>query len=168
MSTMVRVHPTKAGHKGAVKRSLAVLVALLMAAPTAHAGPLAVEEDYSDNTFSFTYDSVEGDLERASSTRILRKRDRVAFLLYVRERAGETVGERLNARLELELLGSRPRRYKGTFSFEITDALGTVVFQGSEEANVLLRPTDNQRVQVVRIPFDLPTGDYSATASFQS
>lgn len=153
--------------KGAVKRSLAVLVVLFLAAPMALAGPLAVEEDHSDNTFSFTYDAVDGEIERASSTRILRRRDRVAFLLYVRDRDGADPGERLNARIELELLGSRPRHYRGTFSFEVTDALGRVVHTGSEQANVILKPTDRQRAQVLRIPFDLPSGDFSATASFE-
>lgn len=153
--------------KGAVRRSLGVLVALVLAAPMAHAGPLAVDEDHSDNTFSFTYDAVEGEIESASSTRILRRRDRVAFLLYVRERDGADTGERLNARIELELLGSRPRHYRGTFSFEVTDARGRVVHTGSKQANVILNPTDRQRTQVLRIPFDLPSGDFSATASFE-
>ena len=152
--------------RNALRVSLAALVASLLAASPATARPLTVEEDVSDNVFSFTYDATDGDLERASSTRILRRNDRVAFLLYVRERAGAELGARLTGRIELELLASRARRYRGTFSVQITDAVGEVVLTVTDRANVLLRPKKGQRTEVLRIRFDLPSGDYGATATF--
>ena len=151
-----------------MKRSLLIAMVMLLAAPAAHAGPLGVEQDRSDNTFSFTYNGASGEIERASSSRILRRRDRVAFLLYVRERKEAEIGERLVGRMELDLLVEKALRYRGNFTFEVSDPLGNVIYQGSQYANVLLRPQDRQREEVLRIPFDLPSGEYSAVAFFEA
>lgn len=151
-----------------MKRTLLVALIVAVAAPAAHAAPVVVESDRSDNTFSFTYNGATGDIERASSSRTLRRRDRVAFLLYIRERKDAAPGERLVGRMELDLLAEKAIRYRGTFSFEVSDALGNVVYEGSEDANVVLRPQQQQRQEVLRIPFDLPSGEFSAVAFFDA
>lgn len=151
-----------------LRRALVAALIVVLAAPAAHAAPASVESDGSDNLFSFTYNGATGDIERASSSRILRRRDKVAFLLYIRERADAPVGERLVARIELDLLAEKALRYRGSFSFEVSDALGNVVYTGSRDANLVLRPRDKQRTEVLRIPFDLTSGEFTAAASFDS
>jgi hypothetical protein len=149
-----------------VKRILSLILLVALPLSAAQAAPRRVDGDTSDNQFWFTYDSATGDIESASSSRTLRKRDPVAFLLYIRERPNGAIGKRLAARLELELLRDRPVRYRGDFSIEITDGLGNVVYRGTERANVVLRPKAGQREETLRVRFDLPSGDYSAKAIF--
>ena len=151
-----------------LRRALLAALIVAMAVTPALAAPVPIESDNSDNLFSFTYNGASGDIERASSSRILRRRDKVAFLLYIRERADAPVGERLVARIELDLLAEKALRYRGSFSFEVSDALGKVVYTGTRDANFVLRPRAKQRTEVLRIPFDLASGEFTAVASFDS
>lgn len=147
-----------------------VLLALLVAlVPTGvAAAPLDVERDRTDNGYSFTYDAAEGEIVDAASSIRFDRRDPVSFIIYVRENPkSEVVGERLRTRLSVGLNKDRVVRYDGTFSFEITDSAGTVVHTDSRDMKIVLRPKAGERKGSLSFVFDLPSGSYSASGSFE-
>ena len=154
-----------------VVRSISALaLALLVAvAPgVVVAAPLEVERDRTDNGYSFTYDAAEGEIVSAASSIRFDRRDPVSFVIYVRRNTkSDTVGERLRTRLSVAVNKDRVVRYDGTFSFEITDPAGTVVYGASRELKVVLRPKPGQRKKSLSFVFDLPSGDYNATGFFE-
>lgn len=153
-------------------KSLRVLVVgllLLAVTATATAAPLNVNSDRSDNTFYFTYESASGQItESSSSARFVRK-DPVSFLIYVTEGPeGAEQGERLRARFAFELNKRRVVRYRGTFTLEVRDSLGAVVYTDEVQRKVVLRPERGERKKDFSLRFDLPTGSYEARALFKS
>jgi hypothetical protein len=125
--------------------------------------------DRSDNAFSFHYDSGNGRITSAFSSRrlIRRNRDRVDFFVYVREREG-AAQDRLRGRIGLRLLRRRAVRYDGRFRLVVRDETGGVAFRGSRDVDFVLRPRRGRRTRVLRWAFDLPTGDYTAIGRFRA
>lgn len=148
-----------------------VLAGLLLAALSsgAAAAALNVRSDRSDNTFYFSYDAASGrQIEASSSARFVRK-DPVSFLLYVSEAPeGADVGKRLRARFSFELNKPKVVRYRGTFTLEIKDSSGLVIYTDAVRRKVVLRPATGEREKDFSIGFDLPTGSYEARALFKS
>ena len=146
--------------------SLALLVAL--APGLVFAEPLEMERDRTDNGYSFTYDASKGEIVDAASSIRFDRRDPVSFVIYVRENTkSDVVGERLRTRLSVALNKDRAVRYDGTFSFEITDSAGTVVYSDSRELKVVLRPKPGQRKESMSFVFDLPSGSYNSSGLFE-
>jgi hypothetical protein len=145
---------------------LALLVAL---GPTVvFAEPLEMERDRTDNVYSFSYDATEGEIGIATSGIRFDRRDPVSFIIYVRDNEkSDEVGERLRTRLSVGLSKDRTVRYNGTFSFEITDRAGTVVYKDCRELKIVLRPRPGQRNEGFSFVFDLPSGSYDATGYFK-
>lgn len=147
------------------------LIGLLVVAlcSTAAAAPLNVRSDRSDNTFYFTYEAPSGRITESSSGARFVRKDPVSFLLYVTESAeGAEPGERLRARFAFELNNRRVVRYRGTFTLEVRDSLGAVVYTDDVERKVVLRPTRADRKKDFSLRFDLPSGSYEARALFKS
>ena len=147
------------------------LIGLLVVAlcATASAAPLNVRSDRSDNTFYFTYESTSGRITDSSSSARFVRKDPVSFLLYVAEAPEEAQqGERLRAQFAFELNKRRVVRYRGTFTLEVRDSLGAVVYTDEIERKVVLRPTRGDRKKDFSVRFDLPTGSYEARALFKS
>lgn len=149
-----------------VSVALALLVAIV---PTVvSAAPLVVEQDRTDNGYSFTYDATEGKIGDAASSIRFDRRDPVSFIIYVREnKTSEEVGTRLRTRLSIGLNKDRVVRYDGTFSFEISDSVGTVVYTDSRDLKIILRPKPGERKDALSFVFDLPSGSYNATGYFE-
>jgi hypothetical protein len=125
--------------------------------------------DSSDNTFYFTYDAEAGVITKATSSALLTKDDKVTFYAYVRDRAGAPVGERLRGLLTLQLLGRKPIRYSGAFTLDVRGPAGVPAYEDDVTRSFTLRPKPGKRKTKVTLPFfDLPSGDYSATASFKA
>ncbi|MDP9067783.1 MAG: hypothetical protein M3N53_05485 [Actinomycetota bacterium] len=148
---------------------LVALVGALLSVSLSGAGvaaPLVMSHDRSDNSYSFSYDAASGEIGDAASALRIRRDDPVAFVIYIRENEDAEVGERLKAQLLLGLNKKKVVRYNGTFSFEITDGAGTVVY--SDEANrlIVLRPKPGERRARLTFLFDLPSGSYSARGFF--
>ena len=153
------------------KGARTVLIGLLVVAlcATASAAPLDVRSDRSDNTFYFTYESASGRITDSSSSARFVRKDPVSFLLYVAEApAGAEQGERLRARFAFELNKRRVVRYRGTFTLEVRNSLGAIVYTDDIHRNVILRPARGDRKKDFSVRFDLPTGSYEARALFKS
>lgn len=147
------------------------LIALLVVAlsAVASAAPLNVRSDRTDNTFYFTYEAASGRITESSSSARFVRTDPVTFLVYVSEDPqGAEEGGRLQARLAFELNRRRVVRYRGTFTLEVRDSLGTVVFSQSVRRRVVLRPTSGNRKRDFTINFEVPTGSYEARALFKT
>ena len=147
----------------------AALVIMLGTAP-ALAGPVAKTFDRSDNDFSFTY-SPDGRIRGAISSASFRRRDKVSFFAYVRERrAGAPEGRRLAGVLELTLATARPVRYDGRFAFIVRRVGGTSpgsrAIRRTTTRSFTLRPGDRRKV--IRFRFDLDRGRYLAFARFKA
>jgi hypothetical protein len=151
--------------------SLALMGAVMGALVSAPVGATAtkVRKDVSDNTFYFTYDAQDGVITKATSSALLTKDDKVTFYAYVRDRAGAPVGERLRGLLTLQLLGRKPIRYSGAFTLDVRGSVGVPAYEDDVTRSFTLRPKPGKRKTKVTLPFfDLPSGDYSATASFKA
>ncbi len=148
--------------------AVAVLLAVGVVAGTASAAPLTMERDRTDNTYYFEYDPATGEIGTESSSLMLKRRDRVAFFVYIRE-AAPAEGERLKANVSLRLNGDRAVRYKGTFSL-VRDDAGALVLKEDLERRIVLRPRKGERRSRFSIPFDLDTYglNYEAKAIFRS
>ena len=143
----------------------ATLVIVLGTAP-ALAGPVAKAFDRSDNDFSFTY-SPDGRIRVAFSSASFRRRDKVSFFAYVRERrAGAPEGRRLAGVLELTLATARPVRYDGRFSLIVKRVGGSTVVRRTTTRSFTLRPNDHR--EVVKFRFDVTRGRYLAFARFRA
>lgn len=148
----------------------AVLGSALIALPATAAQQ--VDRDRSDNTFYFTYDATTGTMpEQSSSAGPISVNDPVDFFIYIREREGAALGQRLAARLVLKLVDYPGRDedaviYDGDFSFEIDVAEQTEVYSDSSSERIVLRPRQGKRRHVVRFVFELPSGEYRAIARF--
>lgn len=146
------------------------LPALLLAVVPvgALAAPLDVRRDRTDNGYSFTYDATQGEIVDAASSIRFDRRDPVSFIIYVRENTkSDELGERLRTRLSVALNKDRVVRYKGTFSFAITDSAGTVIHSDSRDLKVVLRPKPGARKASMSFVFDLPSGSYNAAGFFE-
>jgi hypothetical protein len=150
--------------------AIGVLALLVAFGPTVvFAAPWVVEQDRTDNGYSFTYDATEGKIGDAASSIRIDRRDPVSFVIYVREnKHSDEVGERLRTRLSVGLSRDRTVRYDGTFSFEITDRAGSVVYTDSRELKIVLRPKPGERKEALSFVFDLPSGTYDATGYFET
>lgn len=135
----------------------------------ASAAPLEVERDRTDNGYSFTYDAATGEMPQAASSVRFDSRDRVSFVIYVRDNTkSDVVGERLRTVLSLALKKDRVVRYRGTFWFEITDAAGSVVYRDEVARKIVLRPRPGSRKAWMGFVFDLPSGSYNAAGYFEA
>jgi hypothetical protein len=145
---------------------LVSLLALVTMAP-AHADPWTFEQDKTDNDFYFTYDAASGTMPKAYSSARFNRRDKVTFLVYIREHEGAMVGERLNGRLQLSLAKDQVVIYDGTFTLEVFSTMtGDVIYTDSRDDRIVLRPKKDHKKASMVFPFDLPSGDYSARATF--
>jgi hypothetical protein len=150
-------------------RAAALLVSLLvlLTALPARADPWTFEKDKTDNDFYFTYDAASGTMPKAYSSARFNARDKVTFLVYVREHEGAMVGERLNGRLELALAKKQVVIYDGTFTLEVLSSMSTdPIYTASRAERIVLRPKKGSRKTSMTFPLDLPSGDYSARATF--
>ncbi len=152
-------------------RAISLFVAALMAltaAPAASADPKCKRRDITDNTHTFTYNASDGDIEQATSGTKFDRNDKVTFHVFVREREGADVGERLLGNLSLRLLADRPIEYDGVFKLKIETYEGADVLTDERKARIVLRPKKGQKNGRVKFHFDLPSGDYIATARFKT
>ncbi|MFN2526424.1 MAG: hypothetical protein ABR505_09210 [Actinomycetota bacterium] len=149
-------------------RRLTVLNLLLTVAGSAQASPVEIRRDRTDNTYTFTYDADEGEITLAASSRRIRRDDRVSFLVGVKSDPDAEVGERLRARISLELSSRKAARYDGTFTLIVKNSDGEVVHKQAEDASFFLRPRAGERRAELKLRFDLPSGDYESIARFRS
>ena len=140
------------------------LAAALLPAP-AHAGPVTVETDRTDNAVTITYDAGSGEIDRHTTER-REDGDGVSFQVGIRE--SDDAGSGLVGRLKLRLDGDRHTVYEGWFSLEITDEDGEIVFRRLRPATIHLRPRPGQRRAALPFRFDVPSGTYEAEGSFES
>lgn len=133
---------------------------------SAAAHPVRVNEDRTDNVFSFSYDSSSGEMPSQSARTQRETEDNVTFTVWVRE--AEDSGSGLIGKLKLRLNGDHRTIYNGWFTLKIVDADGNVAFQRSRPANLQLYPRPGMRRATIPFRFDLPSGSYDATATFKS
>lgn len=150
-----------------ILRCLSLLPLLVMSTGLAHAAT-DVQRDRTDNTYTFTYDADEGEITLAASSRRITRNDRVSFLVGLRSDPDAEVGERLTARISLQLHARKALRYDGTFSLVVRTPEGEPVLKQERREDFVLRPRDGQRRAEFRMNFDLPSGDYEAHAKFRS
>ncbi|HET7482116.1 MAG TPA: hypothetical protein VFK89_04575 [Actinomycetota bacterium] len=143
-----------------------VLSALLMMSSPALATPKEVGIDRSDNEVTFGYDAPSGAIgSQTTSTRAGINQD-VTFTVTVDEAEG--TGPGLIARVILRLDTDRGQIYDGWFSLHVADADGETAFHRARPRFVRLRPEPGCRRVALRYVFDLPTGDYEMTGTFQA
>lgn len=147
---------------------LAVVVTTLAAGPVA-AAPLDKQRDRSDNTMYFQYNPVTGRIDTAFSSRLVRRGDRIDFLVYAQERRTSEVGERLRARINLGLNRDRAVSFDGVLTVVIQDDTGARAFRGTRSVDFVLRPREGMRRRHFRWIFDLDkSGYYTITAKFRA
>ena len=144
---------------------LAAVVAVALLPARAHAGPVTVEADRTDNAVTFVYDAGSGEIEKDTTERN-EDGDGVSFQVAIRE--SDDAGSGLVGRLKLRLDGERHTVYEGWFSLEITDEDGEVAFKRLRPATIHLRPRPGQRRAALPFRFDVPSGTYEAEGSFES
>ncbi|MEA2434180.1 MAG: hypothetical protein QOG54_1637 [Actinomycetota bacterium] len=148
---------------------VASLLVLLITA-LAHAEPYSYGRDKNENTFTFSYDAKAGDTpQRDSYTGPITRgdKDKVDFYVYVNPVDGATIGQRLSGDLDLRLARRLPVRYDGIFTLKIvSDMTGEMMYTDSLEDHFVLRFKPGQKAHTVHFAFDLPSGDYSAKATF--
>ncbi|HEX2240195.1 MAG TPA: hypothetical protein VHJ82_03515 [Actinomycetota bacterium] len=145
-----------------------MLSLLVILSGSAHAAPIDVRRDRSDNTYTFTYNADDGEITLAASSRRITRNDRVSFLLGIRSDPEAEVGERLIARISLQLHSRKPLRYDGIFTLVVKTPEGDVVLKQTREDDYVLRPRDGERRAHFNMRFDLPSGEYEAHAKFRS
>lgn len=146
-------------------------LALSLAAITVMAAPglaetTTVDQDRTDNSVSFEYDSSSGTIESATSSERASRNDIVYFKVSVLET--EDSGSGLLGKLTLRLDGDRHTVYDGWFELDIATGSGDTAYHRSMPVSVHLRPQPGQRRATLRFRFDLPSGDYEAGGSFDS
>lgn len=141
---------------------------LLGHATSASASMVKPSRDRSDNTHYFEYDATSGQIPTESSGVVFRRNDQVSFMVFAREVEGAPEGERLSASFSLGLNKQvkRPVRYEGAFTFVVKDQLGMVAARLESHQLITLRPRRGKRQAGFSIPFDLPSGSYTARGSF--
>ena len=139
------------------------VLALLPA--TGVAQPVQVAAERTDNEFSFTYDEANGEIGTATSSRETRAGDDVSFEVFIVEADG--AGPGLLGKLKLRLDGDQHTVYDGWFSLKVGSG-GSVYYQRLRPAEIHLRPRPGQRTATITFRFDLPTGNYRATGTFES
>lgn len=157
-----------------MKRTIATIVTALGIAssvlpmPQASAHTIRPQEDRTDNVFSFSYDSSDGHMpsERSRQTSSQSVEDDVTFTVLVRE--AEDAGSGLIGKLKLRLNDDHRTVYNGWFTFKVVDSDGEVSFQRARPANLQLYPRPGMRRASITFRFDLPSGSYQATGSFES
>ena len=151
------------------RAGLALVAFMAMGLPSASAATAETQSDSSDNSFAFVYDAATGDVSEATSGATYTRDDPVSFFVYVRERKDAPAGERLLGLMTLHLNARKAVAYQGTFTLTIQDAAGaTTVYTEDSAGDVCLKPRRGHRNARVKIPFDLPSGSYTATASFEA
>jgi hypothetical protein len=155
-------------HRKNIRIALLVAVLCLWTVEPAAAAPMRIRRDRSDNTMTFTYNAVKGQIKAAASSVFWKSGDRVEFLSYVVERDVAVEGKRLKARIVLRLNRDRAVRYDGRFRFIIQDETGTTVFRRTQNVDLVLRPRRGERRRYLRWILDLPSGKYTAFARFRA
>lgn len=154
--------------RSSILRYLSLFNILVLFAGTAHASPIEIRRDRTDNTYTFTYDAEEGEITLAASSRRIDRDDRVSFLVGVRADKEAEEGDRLLARISLHLTSRKPVRYDGTFTLVVKDSDGEVVHTQEQDGHFVLRPSSGERRAELTVRFDLPSGDYESFARFRS
>jgi hypothetical protein len=132
---------------------------------SAVAGPTYVQSDRTENQLSFTYDSSEGEIGSQASKQRGDHDEPVRFTVAVYE--AEDTGAGLIGKLRLRLEGDSKTVYDGWFTLVVTDDDGSMAFQRSRPAHIVLTPQPGMKRAAVTYRFDLPTGTYSAEANFE-
>jgi hypothetical protein len=150
--------------------ALLVLSLILTTVSPAHAAPFSYVKDKTDNVFSFTYDAVSGTFTKAGSSALFKARDKVDFLVYIREHPEDVIGQRLKGRLQFGLIKDMTVIYDGTFTLDVfSPAMEDPIYTVSSVQRIVLRPKKGMRKAAIVFPFDLPSGEnYSARATFQA
>ena len=121
----------------------------------------------SDNTFTFGYDATSNTISYAASSQgpFRRNGPKTTLVAYVRENKGSEEYP-LKGLVIYSSHTGRQDRYTGTVKFVITAADGQS-YTWSEEVDWTLtgKKKDSRELE---FQFDLPSGDYSATAAFKT
>ena len=128
------------------------------------AAPEQVTEDSTQNRFVFDYDASSGTVTGRSSYR-RANRDAVRFEVGVVESDGCGVG--LTGKLRLRLEGDEAVTYDGWFQITITDDSEDVIFRQSRPTTIQLQPKPGRRKGAITYKFDLPSGSYEASGTFE-
>ena len=137
----------------------------VMVQGSALAGPTYVQSDRTENQISFSYDSSEGEIGSQGSRQRGDHDEPVRFTVAVYE--AEDTGAGLVGKLKLRLEGETKTVYDGWFTLLVTEDDGSVAFQRSRPAHIVLTPQPGMKRAQVTYRFDLPTGTYSAEATFE-
>ena len=133
--------------------------------PQAFATDGSAGEDSTENRFTFDYDASSGEVTARSSYRRAR-RDPVRFEVGVSESEG--YGSGLTGKLLLRLEGERPVTYDGWFEITITDSSDEIVFRRVVPRRIELEPRPGRRKAAIAFRFDLPSGEYEASGTFEA
>jgi hypothetical protein len=153
------------------RRTLALglcLVALSATFAPVSAAPLMRFRDHADNSLSFTYNESQGELTSATSSRMVKRGDRVDFLTGIADHPKAALGQRLTGILSLHLLVDRRVVYDGTFFYRVKNSQGEVVFTGTDAKKVVLRPLKGERTARMSFDFDVPSGGYAVVGRFRA
>ena len=127
----------------------------------------SVEEDRTDNTFSFEYDAESGSIDSQTSSNRAASNTAVYFRVSVLET--EDSGSGLMAKLTLRLDGDDHTVYDGWIGLHIETESGEVAFHRSKPVSIHLRPQPGQRRATLRFRLDLPSNDrYTAIGYFEA
>lgn len=138
-------------------------VLFLLLLPVALAAPTVMQRDRADNSMSFTYDAEDKDVTQATSSIRTRRGDPVQFTTMIDDLETDPP---IRGQITLRLIQSKAVVYDGTFELQVRDVAGDIVFQASRDAAFTLRSRSGKRTKNISFRFDLPTGDYSVTATF--
>ena len=155
-------------HRARALAATALASVLVLSVPNpAAAAVIEVEREHTDNTVAFKYDATTATMPYSlSSLGPISRGDPSSFTVSVRPKRDAAVGQRLGARLQLVLLGTRARRYDGSFAVVATDQDGEVR-RFKMHKSFTLRPRPGYRRKSFGISFDLPSGTYNVMARFR-
>ena len=143
----------------------AAALAAFIGQSSAVASPTYVQEDRTENQLSFSYDSADGEIGSQGSKQRSKDDEPVRFTVALQE--AEDTGSGLIGKLKLRLEGESRTVYDGWFTYVVTDADGSVAFQRSRQAHVVLTPRPGMKRAAVTYRFDLPSGAYSVKGNFE-
>lgn len=144
------------------------LLVSLAVMPSAAAGrPLSPSSERSDNTMSFDYDAVSGEIGEAVSGRVISRRDRLEFVAWVRDFPEAEVGERLQGAVHLRVHRDKAIELRGTLAVVVQNDAGATIETLEREIDIVLRDRKGKRAKSFRWRFDLPTGNYTVFGTFQ-
>lgn len=144
--------------------AMALLTVQALSVPV-WAGTTRVDEDKSDNRFSFEYDAGSGSIGSQTSSERATNNPDVHFHVSVRET--EDSGSGLRGLLTLRLDGNDHTIYNGWLGLHIETESGEVAFHRSKPVSIHLRPQPGQRRATLRFRLDLPSHDqYVALGNF--